>query len=75
MSRGLPKKLLSHRHFSARPGKAVKFYTEVMGWSLIMQPTDVVEGDSSDSKMCTDVFGAGWGSFRIAYESPYVGII
>ena len=49
--------------------EAVKFYTEVMGWYLIMEPTDIEEDDSAISEMCTDVFGKGWGSFRIAHLS------
>ena len=49
--------------------KAVEFYTEVMGWYLIMQPTDVTEDDSPIGLMCTDVFGAGWSKFRIAHLS------
>lgn len=49
--------------------QAVKFYTEVMGWYLIMAPTDVVEDESPIGVMCTDVFGAGWGNFRIAHLS------
>ena len=44
---------------------AVKFYTEVLGWYLIMKPTEIVEDDSAIGEMCTDVFGAGWGKFRI----------
>ena len=48
---------------------AVKFYTEVLGWYLIMEPTDVVEDDSAIGEMCTDVFGAGWERFRIAHLS------
>ena len=27
--------------------KAVKFYTEVLGWYLIMEPTEVIEDDSA----------------------------
>ena len=27
--------------------QAVKFYTEVMGWYLIMKPTDITEDDSA----------------------------
>jgi len=49
--------------------QAVKFYTEVMGWYLIMEPTEIEEDDSAIGEMCTDVFGAGWGSFRIAHLS------
>lgn len=49
--------------------KAVEFYTEVMGWYLIMPPTEITEDDSAIGIMCTDVFGSGWGSFRIAHLS------
>ncbi|WP_031569263.1 lactoylglutathione lyase family protein [Rheinheimera texasensis] len=48
---------------------AVKFYTEIMGWYLIMPPTTIVEDDSAIGIMCTDVFGKGWQSFRIAHLS------
>ncbi len=48
---------------------AVKFYTEVLGWYLIMPPTDIVEDDSAIGEMCTDVFGQGWERFRIAHLS------
>ncbi|UDQ99480.1 lactoylglutathione lyase family protein [Lentisphaerota bacterium WC36G] len=50
--------------------KAVKFYTEVMGWYEIMKPTTILEeDDTAIGKMCIDVFGRGWGSFRIAHLS------
>jgi lactoylglutathione lyase family protein len=49
--------------------EAVKFYTEVMGWYLIMEPTDIEEDDSAIGEMCTDVFGKDWVSFRIAHLS------
>ena len=48
---------------------AVKFYTEVMGWYLIMKPTEVIEDDSPIGEMCTDVFGSNWDKFRIAHLS------
>lgn len=47
--------------------QAISFYSEVMGWYIIMEPSDVVEDDSPISVMCTDVFGAGWEKFRIAH--------
>lgn len=47
----------------------VKFYTEVMGWYLIMQPTETVEDNNAIGEMCTKVFGQGWGSFKIAHLS------
>ena len=48
---------------------AVKFYTEVLGWYLIMQPTEIIEDNSPIGVMCTDVFGTGWEHFRIAHMS------
>ena len=48
---------------------AVKFYSEVLGWYLIMEPAEIVEDDSAIGQMCTDVFGSGWESFRIAHMS------
>ncbi len=49
--------------------KAVEFYTNVMGWYVIMPPTVVPEDDSAIGVMCKDVFGEGWGQFRIAHLS------
>ncbi|MCG8533162.1 MAG: lactoylglutathione lyase family protein [Desulfovibrionales bacterium] len=49
--------------------KAVKFYTEVMGWYLIMPPTEILQDDSAIGVMCDDVFGKGWGKFKIAHLS------
>ncbi|WP_298443111.1 lactoylglutathione lyase family protein [uncultured Ferrimonas sp.] len=46
---------------------AVTFYTEVMGWYEIMAPATVTEDDSAIGVMCNDVFGPGWGSFKIAH--------
>lgn len=47
---------------------AVKFYSEVMGWYVIMSPTEIKEeNETAIGKMCIDVFGKGWGSFRIAH--------
>jgi len=48
---------------------AVKFYTDVFGFYTIMEPNEVVEDDSAIGQMCTDVFGAGWESLRIAHLS------
>ncbi len=50
--------------------QAVKFYEEVMGWYVIMEPTTVVEeSETAIGQMCIDVFGEGWGSFKIAHLS------
>ncbi|QJD96215.1 lactoylglutathione lyase family protein [Mucilaginibacter robiniae] len=54
---------------------AVQFYTEVMGWYLIMPPSVVTEEtDSAIGVMCIDVFGKGWGHFEIAHLSTSDGI-
>ncbi|WP_430813101.1 lactoylglutathione lyase family protein [Carboxylicivirga sp. RSCT41] len=50
--------------------EAVKFYTEVMGFYVIMPPTEVVEeNETAIGQMCIDVFGKGWENFRIAHLS------
>jgi len=49
--------------------QAVDFYTNVLGWYVIMPPTEIVADDSAIGVMCNDVFGEGWGSFRIAHLS------
>ena len=50
--------------------KAVDFYSKVMGWYLIMEPTVITEeSETPIGKMCIDVFGTGWGSFKIAHMS------
>ena len=48
--------------------RAVAFYETVMGWYTIMKPTVVKEeSETAIGKMCIDVFGTGWGSFKIAH--------
>jgi lactoylglutathione lyase family protein len=49
--------------------KAVEFYTKAFGLYLIMPPTEIKQDDSAIGQMCDDVFGPGWGSFRIAHLS------
>lgn len=50
--------------------EAVKFYTEVMGFYVIMEPTVIKEENKTAiGKMCIDVFGKGWQSFKIAHLS------
>jgi len=48
---------------------AVEFYTKAFDLYLIMPPTEIKEDDSAIGVMCDDVFGPGWGSFRIAHMS------
>lgn len=47
--------------------KAVDFYSNVMGWYLIMEPSEVLEDDSAIGVMSKEVFGEGWGSYKIAH--------
>ena len=49
--------------------KAVEFYTKVMGWYTIMEPTVITEDNSPIGEMCTDVFGPNWEKFKIAHLS------
>ena len=53
---------------------AVRFYSEVMGFYVLRQPSEVVEDDSAIGRMCTDVFGPGWTRLRIAHLSTADGI-
>ena len=54
--------------------KAVDFYANVFGLYVIMGPTTIQHDDSAIGVMCDDVFGEGWGSFRIAHLSTGDGI-
>lgn len=55
--------------------KAVQFYSEVMGWYIIMEPSEVKkESDTAIGQMCIDVFGEDWESFEIAHLSTSDGI-
>ena len=50
--------------------QAIDFYTGVMGWYLLMGPETInEESESAIGKMCIDVFGSGWETFRIAHLS------
>lgn len=50
--------------------EAVKFYTEVLGFYIIMEPTVVKEeNETAIGQMCIDVFGEGWETFKIAHLS------
>lgn len=46
---------------------AVKFYSEVLGFYIIMPPTELTEDESNIGVMCTDVFGPNWKRLRIAH--------
>lgn len=48
--------------------EAVRFYTGVLGFYVIMEPTLVKEeNETAIGQMCIDVFGEGWGTFKIAH--------
>jgi lactoylglutathione lyase family protein len=47
--------------------KAVEFYREVLGFYVIMEPTEILEDDSDIGRMCSDVFGEGWRRMRISH--------
>ncbi|WP_181017903.1 lactoylglutathione lyase family protein [Sneathiella aquimaris] len=49
--------------------EAVKFYSDILGFYVIMEPTELAEDNSDVGQMCTDVFGRGWGKLRIAHLS------
>lgn len=50
--------------------QAIEFYTGVMGWYLLMGPETInEESETAIGKMCIDVFGTGWETFRIAHLS------
>lgn len=54
--------------------KAVEFYSKALGFYVIMPPTEIRHDDSAIGQMCDDVFGSGWGSFRIAHLATGDGI-
>ncbi|WP_339848592.1 lactoylglutathione lyase family protein [uncultured Nisaea sp.] len=47
--------------------RAVEFYRDVLGFYVIMPPTLITDDDTDIGVMCNDVFGEGWGRFRIAH--------
>ena len=49
--------------------KAVEFYSKAFDLYVIMGPTEIQHDNSAIGQMCDDVFGKGWGSFRIAHLS------
>ncbi|WP_249029061.1 VOC family protein [Tannockella kyphosi] len=57
--------------------RAVKFYSEVMGWYVVMEPSVIKEENTSAiGIMCEEVFGKGHGDFKIAHmvTSNAIGI-
>ena len=55
--------------------KAVEFYSEVMGWYVIMTPSQVKkERHTAIGLMCIDVFGEDWEAFEIAHMATSDGI-
>ena len=54
--------------------RAVEFYSKCFDFYVIMGPTTINHDESAIGVMCDDVFGPGWGSFRIAHLSSGDGI-
>ena len=55
--------------------KVVQFYSALIGWYIIMQPSKVKrEKDTVIRQMCIDVFGGDWETFKIAHMSTSDGI-
>ncbi|GAK95175.1 glyoxalase family protein [Nonlabens ulvanivorans] len=55
--------------------QAVQFYSEVMGWYVIMEPSKVKkEKETAIGQMCIDVFGDDWEEFEIAHLATSDGI-
>ena len=55
--------------------EVVKWYNEVLGLYIIMEPTLVKnEGDTAIGIMCQDVFGTEFADFKIAHMSTVDGV-
>lgn len=55
--------------------EAIKFYTEVMGFYLLMPPSVIKRDDSDIGIMCDECFATtNWTEFRIAHMSGCDGI-
>jgi lactoylglutathione lyase family protein len=55
--------------------EAVRFYSEVMGWYIIMEPSVIKkEAETAIGQMCIDVFGSDWEEFEIAHLATSDGI-
>jgi len=55
--------------------KAVSFYENVMGWYIIMKPSEVKKDkDTAIGQMCIDVFGEDWETFEIAHMATSDGV-
>jgi lactoylglutathione lyase family protein len=54
--------------------RAVEFYAKCFDCYVIMPPTTINHDDSAIGQMCDDVFGEGWGQFRIAHLATGDGI-
>lgn len=48
---------------------AVAFYRDVMGFYVIMEPTEIRQDATDIGILCDDVFGPGWGKMHIAHLS------
>lgn len=54
--------------------KAVEWYQQLLGCYVLMPQTEILEDDSQIGRLCTDIFGTGFKSFRIAHLTTCDGI-
>jgi hypothetical protein len=66
-------KSFSHIGLVPNIKEAVKFYSEVMGWYIIMEPS-TVKKEKKRLLLCIDVFGEDWEEFEIAHLATSDGI-
>ena len=54
--------------------QAVEWYQQVLGCYVLMRPTVIAEDESQIARLCTDIFGEGFSSFRISHLTTSDGI-
>ena len=60
----------SHLAFSVPDIKAaVKFYSEVLGWYVVMEPSEVKRDNPAFSEIANEIFGQAWEPFQLALLS------
>jgi catechol 2,3-dioxygenase-like lactoylglutathione lyase family enzyme len=54
--------------------KAVRWYQDVLGCSVILHPMNAFEDNSHFGQICTDIFGKGFKKLRIAHMVTAEGV-
>ncbi len=54
--------------------KAIKWYSEVLGFELLMGPLEIDVDNPTIGEICSDIFGENWKSMRQAHMSMTNGI-